>query len=176
MNKILLDTTAYSEFMGGNQEIFEVFAETETIYVSTILIGELYAGFFGGNRYAAHTDELKRFLRKEVVALINVTLETAEIFSEIKAELHAKGKMIPPNDIWIAAHGIETGSKLITFDSHFKEIRACAYGGTARICPNCFSADYSQNLASGLTSKRLLHKPRASVICPYRRSILFVIS
>ena len=30
--------------------------------------------------------------------------------------------MIPVNDIWIAAQTIETGSQLITFDGHFKNI------------------------------------------------------
>ncbi len=30
--------------------------------------------------------------------------------------------MIPLNDIWKAAHAIETGAKLITFDTHFFNI------------------------------------------------------
>jgi tRNA(fMet)-specific endonuclease VapC len=30
--------------------------------------------------------------------------------------------MIPINDIWIAAHTVETGSKLITYDPHFRHI------------------------------------------------------
>jgi len=29
---------------------------------------------------------------------------------------------LPINDIWIAAHTIETGSLLITYDDHFKNI------------------------------------------------------
>ncbi|WP_304224808.1 PIN domain-containing protein [Gracilinema caldarium] len=57
-----------------------------------------------------------------MIKIINVSLETAEIFGELKNALHKKGKMLPINDIWIAAHLIETGSKLITFDTHFKQI------------------------------------------------------
>ena len=30
--------------------------------------------------------------------------------------------MIPLNDIWIAAHAIETGAKLVTYDKHFRHI------------------------------------------------------
>jgi len=30
--------------------------------------------------------------------------------------------MTPLNDIWIAAHAVETGAKLITYDAHFKNI------------------------------------------------------
>lgn len=66
--------------------------------------------------------QLESFLEKKEVHTINVTIFTSEIFSEIKSALKAKRKMIPLNDLWIAGHAIETGSTLISFDSHFKEI------------------------------------------------------
>ena len=66
--------------------------------------------------------QLKLFLLKDGIRTIDVTIETSEIFGEIKNELSKKGKMIPLNDIWIAAHTIETGSKLLTYDAHFKNI------------------------------------------------------
>jgi len=122
MTKIVLDTNAYSEFMAGNQSVFDHIIESDNVYISTVVLGELYAGFRGGNRYATNNEELKRFLTKNGVTIIDVTKETAEIFGEIKAVLSKQGKMIPLNDIWIAAHSIETGSILITFDSHFKNI------------------------------------------------------
>jgi tRNA(fMet)-specific endonuclease VapC len=122
MTKILLDTNAYSEFMSGNKLVFDYLIEAETIYISTVMIGELFAGFQGGKKYTQNKEELKIFLNKNGVQIVNVTIETAEIFGEIKSELSKKGKMIPLNDIWIAAHTIETGSKIITFDSHFKNI------------------------------------------------------
>jgi tRNA(fMet)-specific endonuclease VapC len=120
--KIVLDTNAYSGFMTGNQVVFDYILESEVVYVSTIMLGELFAGFRGGRKYSSNVEELKRFLSKDGVKTIDVTIETSEIFGEIKAELSKKGKMIPLNDIWIAAHAIETGSKLITYDSHFKSI------------------------------------------------------
>lgn len=120
--KILLDTNAYSGFMAGNQNVFDYIVEAEIVYVSTIMIGELFAGFRGGKKYTENVEELKRFLSKDGIHVIDVTIETAEIFGEIKTELREKGKMIPLNDIWIAAHAIETGSKLVTYDVHFKSI------------------------------------------------------
>lgn len=86
------------------------------------MIGELFAGFFGGNKIAQNRHDLKSFMSKSGVQIVDVTVETAEIFGEIKNELSKKGKMIPVNDIWIAAQTIETGSQLITFDGHFKNI------------------------------------------------------
>jgi tRNA(fMet)-specific endonuclease VapC len=122
MTKILLDTNAYSGFMAGDQIIFDYIVESETVYLSTVMLGELFAGFRGGSRYSINIRELKSFLSKDGVKVINVTIETSEIFGEIKTSLSNLGKMIPLNDIWIAAHTIECGAKLITYDSHFKQI------------------------------------------------------
>ncbi len=122
MTKILLDTNAYSGFMSGNQLVYNVIVESEIVYLSTVMLGELFAGFHGGNKYSSNKQELKIFLTKDGVKIIDVTIETSEIFGEIKAELSNKGKMIPLNDIWIAAHAIETGAKLISYDTHFKNI------------------------------------------------------
>ena len=86
------------------------------------MLGELFAGFHRGSKFSTNKQELKSFLSKDGIKVINVTTETSEIFGEIKASLHHGGKMIPLNDIWIAAHTIETGAKLVTHDSHFKQI------------------------------------------------------
>jgi tRNA(fMet)-specific endonuclease VapC len=122
MKKILLDTNAYSGFMAGDQIIFDYIVESEVIYFSTIMLGELFAGFHGGSRAPINRKELMSFVSKDGVNVIDATIETSEIFGEIKASLSSQGKMIPTNDIWIASHAIETGSKLITYDTHFKLI------------------------------------------------------
>ncbi len=122
MTKILLDTNAYSEFMSGNTFVFDYIIEAEIIFLSTIMIGELFAGFIGGRKYIKNKEDFKSFINKDGIRILDVTIETSEIFGEIKTELSKKGKMIPLNDIWIAAHTIETGAKLITYDSHFKQI------------------------------------------------------
>ncbi len=122
MTKILLDTNAYSGFMAGDRSVFDYIVEAEVVYISTIVLGELFAGFRGGKQFARNKEELNAFLGKDGVTIIDVTMETAEIFGEIQSGLAAKGKMIPLNDIWIAAHAMETGSKLVTHDGHFRNI------------------------------------------------------
>jgi len=123
MKKILLDTNAYSAFMAGDTRVFDAIIEAEVTYISTIMLGELFAGFHGGKKLNQNKNELQRFLSKESIHIIDVTIETAEIFGEIKSDLAQNGRMIPLNDIWIAAHTIETGSKLITYDEHFKHVK-----------------------------------------------------
>ena len=119
MSRILLDTNAYSSFMAGNKQVLDYMIESDIIYISTVMLGELFAGFYGGSRISHNLSELKIFLDKESVQVLDVTIESAEIFGEIKSKLSKSGKMLPLNDIWIAAHAMESGSKLVTYDRHY---------------------------------------------------------
>jgi len=122
MSSILLDTNAYTGLISGNTEILEQMAQAETIYISTVMLGELYAGFYGGAKFDWNINILNDFLGKETIKIIVVSHETSKIFGTIKNELKQKGTMIPINDIWIAAHAIETKSTFLTFDKHFENI------------------------------------------------------
>jgi len=48
--------------------------------------------------------------------------ETGRIYGEIQDGRKRPGVPVPINDIWIASACIETGSTLVTYDSHFKSI------------------------------------------------------
>jgi len=122
MNSILLDTNAYTGLIEGDTAVYELITQADIIYMSTIVLGELYAGFNGGSKPDWNNNILRDFLDKETVTIINVTHKTAKIFGKIKNELKQKAKMIPVNDIWIAAHTIETDSTLLSFDKHYENI------------------------------------------------------
>ncbi len=122
MKRILLDTNAYARFFSGDEDILDALGQAETVYLSAIVIGELYAGFRGGNKLQENRAQLSLFLQKPTVRSLDVTTETAEIFGQIKDILKKAGTPIPINDIWIAAQAIETGSIIVTFDKHFHKI------------------------------------------------------
>ncbi len=44
-----------------------------------------------------------------------------------KAALRRKGTPIPTNDIWIAAHAMESGADLLSFDEHFGAVDGIAW-------------------------------------------------
>ena len=67
------------------------------------------------------------FVENPYVSLVYVTLTTADRFARIAAALRAKGRPIPTNDIWIAAHAMETGAELLSFDDHFESIDGLAW-------------------------------------------------
>lgn len=85
-------------------------------------MGELFAGFKGGNREGENKNLLKRFLQKPTIRILNATAETAEIFGMIKNNLKKAGTPLPINDIWIASHAVETRSAVVTYYAHFKKI------------------------------------------------------
>ena len=122
MNRILLDPNAYTAFLTGNERVLNALAEAETTFFSAIVIGELYAGFCGGNRLKENKALLARFLQKSNVRVLDVTAETGEVFGQIKNELQKAGTPIPLNDIWLAAQAMETGSVIVSFDAHFDQV------------------------------------------------------
>ena len=122
MKKILLDTNAYAAFFSGDAAVLDALAGAEIVYASVIVLGELYAGFKGGSREVENKKQLEIFLNKATVHVLDVTAESAALFGEVKNKLKRAGTPLPINDIWIAAHCLETGSRLLTYDEHFLKI------------------------------------------------------
>lgn len=121
-SRIVLDTNAYSELSRGNTEILDVLSQAERTYIPVTVLGELFAGFRGGNQEQRNRTQLKRFLQKPSVRVLHTTEEVADHYSHIIAALKAKKAPIPTNDVWIAAHAMDRGAVLITFDKHFHHV------------------------------------------------------
>jgi len=122
MKNILLDTNCYTAYLAGDERVLDALAEAESVYMSIFVLGELFAGFRGGSKEPQNRDNLKRFLAKSTVTVLDATLETSEIFGDLKEKLKKSGTPLPINDVWIAAHTLETSSVLITYDAHFQHI------------------------------------------------------
>ena len=122
MKKIVLDTNAYTRLLIGEEDVLDIIGTADTIYMSIFVLGELYAGFAGGRKERENKETLNRFLLKPTAKILNATAETAEVFGKVKQNLKKAGTPLPINDVWIAAHAIETGSTIITYDSHFKNV------------------------------------------------------
>lgn len=120
--KILLDTNAYVALKRDHSEVATLVRRSERVLLSTIVAGELLFGFFHGNRTQQNRWELEAFLANPRVDLLPVTFTTADRFGRIAAALRSQGRPIPLNDIWIAAHAMESGADLVTFDQHFASI------------------------------------------------------
>ncbi len=124
--KILLDTNAYSAFKRNDERILHIIRQSEAIVFSSIVGGELLAGFHWGRRFERNREELLSFLAHPRVRLVPVTLTTADRYGRIYRMLRAKGTPIPANDMWVAAQALETGAELVSLDNHFSFIDGLA--------------------------------------------------
>ena len=122
MKKILLDSNAYARYLSGDERAISILAQAEIVHMSVFVLGELFAGFKAGGKEKENRRQLDRFLMKSTVTVLEATKETAEAFGLIKAALKKAGTPIPINDVWVAAHALETGSELVTFDAHFLSV------------------------------------------------------
>ncbi len=122
MRSVLLDTNAYARLMAGDKRVLDVLSTAEKVYMSVFVIGELEAGFRSGGKAQQNREILARFLDKPTVEVLDATRETAEVFGMVKDTLRRAGQPIPLNDVWVAAHALETGSVLVTYDAHFRAV------------------------------------------------------
>jgi tRNA(fMet)-specific endonuclease VapC len=119
---LLLDTNAYSHYRGGHGGVTQLVTGAERVVMSAVVVGELLFGFHCGDRRRRNELDLRGFLELPWVELAPVTLATAERFALVAAALRRTGRSIGVNDIWIAAHALEHGADLISFDQHFAAV------------------------------------------------------
>jgi tRNA(fMet)-specific endonuclease VapC len=123
VNRICLDTSAYSNFKRGDNPVVEVIGSALHVQVPVIVLGELRAGFRQGDRAEENERELQRFLRNAVVEVVEIDEEAASIYADLVVDLRRAGTPLPSNDIWIAAVAVREGATVVTYDDHFAHLR-----------------------------------------------------
>jgi tRNA(fMet)-specific endonuclease VapC len=125
--RVLLDTNAYSDLARGHRPLADRVRRAEVVLLSAVVAGELLGGFRRGTRFRENLALLERFLAQPRVTLIPVSWTTADRYARIYAALRRRGRPIPSNDIWIAAHAMETGAELLSSDPHFQHVEGLAW-------------------------------------------------
>ncbi len=125
--RVLLDSNAYSRLMRGDEQTATVVRDATEVLMSAVVIGELLYGFRNGSRFDRNATDLRSFLDNPYVSFVPVGPVTADRYSRIAAALRARGNPIPTNDVWIAAHVMETGADLVSADRHFEAVDGIAW-------------------------------------------------
>jgi tRNA(fMet)-specific endonuclease VapC len=121
-DRLVLDTSAYSHFRTGDERVLDLIAAAKAVFVPTIVLGELEAGFTLGRREQENRTLLAEFLAESFVSTLPVTPPVARRYGRLFADLRRAGTPIPINDIWIAATTVDCGGHLLSFDGDFKQI------------------------------------------------------
>ena len=123
---LILDTNAYTAYMRDDPSAAAHVEASTRILLPAVTVGELMYGFRHGTRYGQNLEQLEQFLAKPFVDFVPVTMETCSRFGSVAAALRQAGTPIPVNDVWIAAHALQTGALLLTHDSHFDYVTGLA--------------------------------------------------
>ncbi len=122
MTAIAVDTNAYSAFSKGHPDAVEIFSRADHLITSTIVVGELRAGFAAGSRAAINERDLTRFLASPRVSIQDVDERVATVYAVVYLQLRQGGTPVPTNDLWIASSALVAGVALFTFDVHFRHV------------------------------------------------------
>lgn len=117
---LILDTNALSAFVDGDSRLSTVIEGEPVLAIPTVVLGE----YLFGIRASRHRPSYERWLQKRLPAfrVLPVGLETSGFYAQIRAELKAKGRPIPTNDVWIAALAQEFRYSLVSRDRHFDAV------------------------------------------------------
>ena len=120
--KVMLDTSAYSALLRGNEDIRRALQEADEIYLNPVVLGELLAGFVHGGKEKKNRDILRELLASPRLQVLEIDEETSERYAVIINYLWERGTPIPTNDLWIAATAMQHGLKLVTTDGHYRNV------------------------------------------------------
>lgn len=124
MQRLVLDTSAYSHMRTGHRELLEMLTSAELLLLPVTVLGELEAAFAIGSRTRANRQALTEFLAEPFVSILPTTPDVARHYGQIYARQRHSGQPVPVNDLWIAATAIDCGGHLVTFDKDFGRIEA----------------------------------------------------
>ncbi len=117
-NRCFLDTSVIIHFFKGNTSIVGLLKTFQEVFVSSIVVGELYYGAYASANSQKHIEQIQDFLTDCII--VSPDLEASIAYGKLKSDLKRKGSPIPENDIWIAAIAIQQNIPLFTTDNHFK--------------------------------------------------------
>jgi predicted nucleic acid-binding protein len=94
----------------------------EELWLSLVVLGELRAGFTAGTKTRENEEALERFLHRYAVHILALDEETTVYYGSIYSTLRRSGRMIPTNDIWIAAQALQHDLTLDSRDRHYENV------------------------------------------------------
>ncbi|HVR11803.1 MAG TPA: PIN domain-containing protein [Thermoanaerobaculia bacterium] len=89
-------------------------------FLCLTVVGELLFGAEKSRETAANRAKVDRLI--ELCPLAPQDLATARRYAALKAALQERGRLIPENDLWIAACALQHGLVLATRDHHFERV------------------------------------------------------
>ena len=127
MRGSVIDTNVVIKMLDNDRAAIALLGSIERAYLPAVVAGELLYGAYKSSRKQENLTLFQSVISK--FEMLFVDKAVANSYGIIKAELVAKGNVIPENDVWIAAIAHANGLSLATFDAHFKNVSEIAVIG-----------------------------------------------
>jgi tRNA(fMet)-specific endonuclease VapC len=118
--KFLLDTNIVVGMFANDLAICQRLSQRPEVFLSSVVLGELYFGAQKSKRVKENLRRIDELLAEAMVLACDTG--TAYEYGIVHNELRLKGRPIPENDTWLAAHARQHGLTLVSRDRHFAEI------------------------------------------------------
>jgi tRNA(fMet)-specific endonuclease VapC len=118
--KVLLDTDIILALFARDLNVRKQLLATPEVFIPGIVFGELYLGAYSTPDPESNLMRISNF--GSVCSILPCDMNTALAYSQVKNALRSKGRLVPENDIWIAALSLQHGLPLVTRDDHFKAV------------------------------------------------------
>lgn len=123
--EFLLDTNIVIALFGASGDLKWQLSYDLQYWLPCVVVGELVYGAYCSSEIRQNLREIEAFIESMRVAECNN--QTAQYYGRTKGDLRQRGKLIPDNDIWIAAIAMQRGLTLITRDSHFNFVHGLSF-------------------------------------------------
>ena len=120
--RYLLDTNIVIAIFADEMIVQERRQSADKVYLPSPAIGELYYGARKSDRPTENLAKINQIVQQ--IRILPCNLGTARWYGIIKDQLRRKGRLIPDNDIWIAAIAMQHDLILVTRDAHFDEVES----------------------------------------------------
>ena len=119
-----LDTSFIIDLLRGKKEALQKLAEMEAeevpLSTTEVNVLELYRGAYLSRKTHQNLEEIRKLL--ECFQVLELEESVYEVFASLSANLLSRGKAIGAFDELIAAIMLCHDGKIVTRDSHFKEV------------------------------------------------------
>jgi tRNA(fMet)-specific endonuclease VapC len=119
-SRIALDATAAIAIFNDRGDSRSWVRQFEEVFLPVPVVGELRFGALKSTRTSENLRRINDLVSRSQI--LEVRLETTQVYARLRLNLRRKGKPIPENDLWIAAICAEHRIPLATTDGHFEEI------------------------------------------------------
>ena len=119
-HSVALDTNVAIAVLNNADGAGEWIAQYSSIFIPVTVIGELRYGAMNSRNMQQNFRRIDAMI--SACHILEIKVETATEYAQVRVSLKKAGFPIPENDVWIAATCVQNDLPLATEDDHFSRV------------------------------------------------------